>query len=190
MGLSAAASRAWCNATHDDTALVDALDVHVFQDNARHMGRLVYDLGNAYHLLGKLIFNGTPLFPFMEATWPDQIPDYLTEERIEACIAYVEEKSLPLNDVRMQHPDAALIEAEFRNSLAMFHHACQRALAAHRGKTDDANTTLALASHLRPIIAEHRHLWLARNREGGLHRSAGKLLDRLREYEGEHDSLT
>jgi hexosaminidase len=189
LGLGAAASISWCRAGHAQQDFVAALDLHVFHDRSRRMGRLVYDLGNAYHCCGKLIFNGTPLFPFLEQPLTAEVPEYLTEQRIEDCLNYVREAAAPLDEVRMQRADAGLIRAEFRNSLRMHDHACARALAIRRGAIETRKTKLSLASDLRRIIGEHQRLWLSRNREGGLHRSTSKLIERLREYEGTHDAL-
>ena len=189
LGITAAASLSWCESTNRSRDFVDALDTHVFQDRAERIGRLLYDMGNYYHRCGELIFNGTPLFPLMESPFPDALPEYLTEARVDDSADYVNGLMASLDDVHLQRPDAALIKSEIRNSVRMFNHACARARAVHRKKTTDRDTRLDLASDLRRIIGEHRRLWLSRNREGGLHRSAGKLIERLREYEGTHDAV-
>jgi hypothetical protein len=47
----------------------------------------------------------------------------------------------------------------------------------------DASTRATLAAELRPLIAEHRRLWLARNRPGGLEDSVSWLEHLLACYE-------
>ena len=76
----------------------------------------------------------------------------------------------------MARPDAALIADEFRNAAAMMRLACDHGSAALRSR---ALRCPALAPELRRIIGEHRRLWLARNRPGGLHDSARRLEKRL-----------
>ena len=118
--------------------IVQALDVHVFRDTAGVMGRLAHDLGNAYLYTGKLLKNATSLFRFLQG---HEAPPGLAEAR-----EYIRSVIAPLGKARMQCADAALIQAEFANAA--------RLLLG----TGDA----------REILAEHRRLWLARNRPGGL----------------------
>jgi hypothetical protein len=98
-----------------------------------------------------------------------EIPPALaeTQEYIRAVLA-------PLSRAQMARPDAALIRDEFTNAARMLQHACARGLAASRPD---------LATQMREILAEHRRLWLARNRPGGLTDSTRVLEQRLHEYE-------
>jgi len=57
----------------------------------------------------------------------------------------------------------------------MLRHACDRGLNA---------PPAALAGQMREIVSEHRRLWLARNRPGGLSDSVRVLEQRRQEYEG------
>ncbi len=74
----------------------------------------------------------------------------------------------PLSDARMACADRDLIAAEFRNAAAMLRHACHRGVALLDGRTPSTD-------ELPAIITEHRRLWLARNREGGLKDSVQRL---------------
>jgi hypothetical protein len=53
-----------------------------------------------------------------------------------------------------------------------------------QGTIDSAETRDELASQMRTILGEHRRLWSARNRVGGLQDSESVLEQRLREYAG------
>jgi hypothetical protein len=74
-----------------------------------------------------------------------------------------------------------LIQDEFSNAAAMLRHACRRGM----WKLDPTSqSTTQLADDIAIIIAEHRRLWLARNRTGGLDDSAARLEANLAEYVG------
>ena len=77
----------------------------------------------------------------------------------------------------MNRPDAELIKSEIRNGAAMLKHACRA--GRWRIKSSLGNRDV-LASELRGIVAEHRRLWLARNRPGGLDDTAKRLENRLK----------
>jgi hypothetical protein len=64
----------------------------------------------------------------------------------------------------------------------MMLHACKRGTAMLEGTLDSAEKREELASEMRTIIGEHRRLWTARSREGGLQDSVRALEERLKEY--------
>jgi len=69
-----------------------------------------------------------------------------------------------LDDTRMTCPDADLIKREFANAGRLLQHACRRALQLLGQETDKS----VMLADLEETIAEHKTLWLARNRPGGL----------------------
>jgi hypothetical protein len=84
-----------------------------------------------------------------------------------------------LMDARMDRPDADLIVDEVRNGAAMLIHACRHGrwrLGVERFPT------AILEGSLRGILDEHRRLWHARNRTGGLVDSCRRLEARLADY--------
>jgi hypothetical protein len=75
----------------------------------------------------------------------------------------------------MRGADAPLIRREYENAARLLLHACALAelkidWAAGGAVSDQA---AALAEDMRAILAEHRALWLARNRVGGLEQGSG-----------------
>ena len=84
----------------------------------------------------------------------------------------------------MDREDAALTRDEFANAARMMLHACNRGTAMLEGTLDSAEKREELATDMRTIIGEHRCLWSARSREGGLQDSARVLEERLKEYSG------
>jgi hexosaminidase len=160
LGFAAGAALSWCHAANGDRDFVDALDVHVFRDSARVMGRLAYDLGNAYRCVELPVPNGTALFHLLRQSRTHRVFGAVSQENLQKTREYVRDVMRPLAGARMQRADAALIQAEFANAARMLTLACDRGCA-----DSDAG---GLAEEMRAILAEHRRLWLARNREGGL----------------------
>jgi hypothetical protein len=77
----------------------------------------------------------------------------------------------PLDGWSPPDAESVLVSVEFRNAAAILRHAvhlARRRLAAGGGGADDVAA----------LVKEHRRLWLARNRPGGLDDSASRLLPR------------
>ncbi len=180
LGFTAGAAYSWSLAASRDLDIPAALDAHIFRDRAGVMGRLAYALGNVHQAIDKHRPNATYLFwrllagPEREKEFDgiDAAQWMAAREAIESVIA-------PLDDARMDRPDAALIRDEFRNAAAMLRHACRRGL----WKPDpSAESPIALTAEMAGIIGEHRRLWLKRNRPGGMEDSAHRLISRLADY--------
>jgi hypothetical protein len=92
----------------------------------------------------------------------------LTAEGLQAADAAIDATMAPLADARMNLEDADLIQAEFRNAAAMLRFACALGGAELEGVGGGMTTPAS-------IISEHRRLWLARNRPGGLIDSLARL---------------
>jgi len=203
------AAVSWAAQANRDLDLPRALDLHAFQDAAGVMGRLAYDLGNAYREAGVLVPNASllallllrPDQPVTESDWPG-----LTVEGLERTLEYVDGVMSPLSQAcpepcpersrrdsrraRMARPDAALIADEFRNAAALLRHACRLGIARLHTESGEiasfsTETRRVLASELEEIITEFRRLWLARNRPGGLADSVVRMERLLTMYRGE-----
>jgi hypothetical protein len=183
LGFAAGAALSWCYPANRDIDIVRALDVHVFRDEAEVMGRLVYDLGNAYRKIGHLVGNASVLFHFVHSPLTQPLPESITQETIHATMEYIRAVTEPLPLARMDRADALLIVDELTNAARMLLHGCRRALAVRSGIIDTDSERHALATEIREILGEHRRLWMARNREGGLQDSTQVLEQRLKEYE-------
>jgi hypothetical protein len=163
------------------------LDTHAFFDRAGVMGRFAYDLGNNYRPFFEKVANDTPLFWVLHRSDPKEWPDSLSESKVNAAKKDIESIATRLQDARMARSDATLIVREYQNSIRMLLHACQRATAVFSGSISRQKVRDALADDMRVILGEHRELWVARNRVGGLQDSTRELENRLREYTGEAD---
>ena len=168
LGFAAGAALSWSVAANRDDNFIAALDTHVFRDAAGVMGRLAFDLGNAYQKTGKISGNSSELLWLLQRDQPENLPGLAaTREFVTAAIT-------PLANARLARPDADLIRAEFANVARLLCQACDRGLGKPAGQ---------LAGPMREIISEHRRLWLARNRPGGLPDSCRLMEKRLSEFE-------
>jgi hexosaminidase len=161
LGFAAGAAFSWCLAANGERDIVPGLDVHVFLDRARIMGALVRDLGNAYRLAGGKLHNASHLFNILRGPASAALPESVTPRSLRDARAFIMAAAEPLDRALMDRPDAALVRDELANTVRLLLAACDRGLGS--------------AVEARTILAEYRRLWLARNRVGGLHESAGTL---------------
>lgn len=164
LGFAAGAAYSWCFSSNRNLSLPRALDTHAFHDGAGVMGQLAYDLGNVYQACGKLIGNSSALFRILQN---DQI-EGLSIDGLQQSLAAIDTAMAPLARAQMGCPDARLIADEFTNAAAMLRYACHRGIALLEKR-------ILPAGDLPDIIAEHRRLWLTRNRLGGLSDSCARL---------------
>jgi hypothetical protein len=180
LGFAAGAAYSWCLESNRELCISDALSMHVFNDSAGAMGKLMFDLGNVYQAVKSRQFNSAAMFwSFIGDEQRKKMYEVITRQEVEETESRLAEIESRLPDARLTANDGALIISEIRNAIAMFRHACHRSrfrLSAAPPAKD------ALAADLRQIIAEHERLWLARNRPGGLRDSCRRMEARLAEY--------
>ena len=106
LGYAYGAAVSWCPRANRDLDLPRALDRHAFQDAAGVLGRLAYDLGNAYQQPGVLLPNSSilallllrPEQPLTQGRWAE-----LTVEALERSQAYLEQTLSPLPEIGRAH---------------------------------------------------------------------------------------
>lgn len=173
LGLAAGAAYTWCYETNRDASIPDALDLHVLRDKAGVMGRLVHDFGNVYQGVRERLKMSSRLF-WTLAGGEDRLRLFkdVTAEEYDDVEARLDAALAPLDRAQMDRPDAQLITDEIRNGAAMLRYACERGRRRLReNRLPDHNDSMMEA-----IAAEHRRLWLARNRSGGLESSVSRLI--------------
>ena len=107
----------------------------------------------------------------------------ITRQEYEEAEARVSAVAASLGRARMDRADAGLVIDEVRSAAAMLRHACRRGRWLLGRASEDAPEDAAdLARDLSKIIDEHRRLWLARNRPGGLRDSVARLAPPLADY--------
>ena len=160
LGFMAGAAMSWCGETNVDTDWPAALDRFAFDGEA--LGRVSMDLGNLYQRVGKANANGSALFRLLVPSPMDAHPERgITADRLH---------DLQLVLLEMIHglqPPASL-NAREQQQAAMLLLLCT-AVGRHR---------LGLVAERPPVaweVQNHRELWLARNRPGGLDDSCRRL---------------
>ncbi len=184
LGFAAGAALPWCHETNRDEDFIPALDLHAFYDRARVMGRLSHDLGNAHEKAGPGPHNSTVLFHLLTQSPDGPPPEGVTVQSLRETGEHISSIIEPLEGARMDRDDAEATRDEFANAARMMLHACERGTAMLDGTIDSAEKRDELASGMRTILGEHRRLWRARNRIGGLKDSESVFEERLQEYEG------
>jgi hypothetical protein len=137
------------------------------------MGRLAFDLGNIYRACKIYLPNGSPLFWALFAG-PDHAKRFasVTAEEFAAAQTAIETAIAPLQAANMSCSDAKLIASEFQFAADLLSHACRRGCYLLDRASQKPELLL---SSVKQLTAEHRRIWMARNREGGLTDSAARL---------------
>ncbi len=174
LGFAAGAAFSWCLDTNRDQDWVAALSVHTFDDPAGVLARVAYDLGNVYRVFSKNNRNGSALFRALVPPPSDPHPERsITLDELGAATTAIAASVAPLDRATDRRADVQLITDEFRQSAAILRHAVgvARSKVAGTSANPDRSTVDQLAD-------EHRRLWLARNRPGGLEDSVSRLVGR------------
>jgi hypothetical protein len=173
LGFAAGAAFSWCLDTNRDQDWIKALSLHAFDDPSGALARVANDLGNTYRVFSKNNQNGSPLFRVLVPPPNDPHPERsISPEELAAAAAAIEAAIAPLPRAASHRADAQLIADEFRQSAAVLRHAIELARAKQEGTPAIASLTVE------KLIEEHRRLWLARNRPGGLEDSVHRLIQK------------
>ncbi len=158
------------------------LETFVYEDDARRLGKVTRDLGNAYREMGCRPHNASALFYFVAGRpgQPIQLPG--TEARhFDATLEYLSGLDAELTAAEPVNEEARRSQAELRWACDLLKVACRIGKARFAIGLDEPVSKLArgvredLAAELAPVIERHKILWLARNRPGGLVDSAGQM---------------
>ena len=115
----------WCFEANRDEDFIAALDMHAFRDEARVMGKLGHELGNAHELAGPAPHNSTVLFHLLTQAPDDPLPDGVTVESLREADEHIRSVVEPLGRARMDREDAEITSDEFANAARMMLHACR-----------------------------------------------------------------
>jgi hypothetical protein len=178
--IAAGAAYAWCFEANRDLDLPRALDAHVFHDAARVLGKLLFDYGNVYQAVKTPMGMSTRLFwSLIGDESRRNLWEPITRAEYDEAERRIDEILARLSSSRIDRSDGELIRAEIHNGAEMLRHACRRG----RWRLDPSSEPgERLRQHLLRVIAEHKRLWLARNRPGGLVDSVARLEGPLRDY--------
>lgn len=197
LGFAYGAALGWACAQNTALDLPAALGAFAFMDEAGVMGKLAYDLGNAYKEPGITVHNGSVLFwayhtPLakMRERWAkaakhsdiDPHDDGALTKRLQRTLEYIGGVMAELPRATMDAPDAGLTLREFEHAASMLRHGARRMLH-ELGEGSKENSKEALLEEVKAIERRHRVLWLERNRPGGLEDSALRLSAARARYE-------
>ncbi len=178
LGFGVGAAYAWAAEANRHLDVAAAISRFAFRDPTGAMGRVAYDLGNVYRVPGLKLHNSSPLFWILQGH--RQRVEGLSADDFRRTLEAIDRAMAPLAEAQMARPDADLIKREFTNAAQLLRHACRAAIAYLEGDTAAHGD---LRAELEALIEEHKSLWLARSRPGGLEDSL-KLFDPLRESYG------
>ena len=171
LGFAYGAALSWAYAENVDADMAALLNTFAFHDDSGTMGKLAYDLGNAYQQTGVEIRNGSLLFWSYSLT-PQQMEERATEDlpqNLKHTLEYIDGVMETLGNSTMQRDDADLIKQEFDVAARMLKHGANHALFL----LGEGNAS-QLKADLDAIETDYRQNWLARNRPGGLEDSVGR----------------
>jgi hypothetical protein len=180
LGFGYGAAVAWGLAANVAMDVATAVSHYAFADKTGAMGKLAYDLGNAYLETGTKIHNMSLLFAALEAEPADgleKMQGMLMEGTVKAegfarALAFIDEVMAGLDNIEMERADADLIKREYGWTADMLRHAVHRADWMMAGAATPATELAADADRL---IAEYEQIWHARNRPGGFVDSVTKM---------------
>lgn len=167
-GFAAASAFAWNTAGAAELPLAALLDRHAFEDAADVMGQLALDLGDLHRTTGVEPANASVLFHLLHKRDLSPWLAKLLPGALEKTAQRLDEIVAPLARAQLRCADAALVRDEFALVARMIRHGLRRAATGQEAFDE-----------LRAILEEHRNVWLARNRPGGLDDSQRPLRERL-----------
>lgn len=180
LGLAYGAAMAWSPQDNEELDVADALNKHVFQDDADVMGHLLYDAGNVYRITNPDSFDVIPFYVLQQASSSrkrrrDQMTS-LALPALEESRAVLAELRSRLPDAAMRCQDASTVQGELELGIDLFDHACEiAAFARHRGlsKIHEAARQMpeSIVRRQRDLMRRQREVWLLRSRPGGLDES-------------------
>lgn len=181
-GLLYGAGVAWCAGSNERIDLAAELSRHVFDGSSRRAGELWCEAGRIHEPTRLNLKNKTPLFVAMHGDWLDPASTKgLTPRNIDAMLARLKHLHQSALTIRLKGADSTLVRRELILTIFVLRHAVLRARAALNPRSL-ATAARHLHVDLRRIMAEHRRLWLARNRPGGLASSLSYYERNLKEY--------
>jgi hypothetical protein len=181
-GFLAAAAFAWNASAAEDAAafpLAPLLDRYAFDDPGAGLGEDLVALADCYRQVGGRNYNGSTLFYLL--FHHDQGLEHrrfagVSPQSIAAASEAIEDARQRLERRRLR-PHNELVRDELRWVADILRYACHLGMA--RLRHDPASPSAALPPKVRrrlrgelgAILDRHPHLWLERNRPGGLDRS-------------------
>ena len=183
------AGLSWNVQNNKDTDIKAYLDEFVFMDKSKITTQNMLDLGNYYLLENYKIFNHTCLARILYSDLDEMKPlEGLDESVFTNIEAYIKEIYKRLDFAEMHSMDAKLIDGELRNTSRLVLHAAKLAklkimLKSKEPSGPSSELIMEMIADIDEIMANHRNLWIARNRPGGLEDSLKGMRHLKEQYE-------
>lgn len=192
LGYACGAAMSWAIHMNRDPDLPRVLDLFAFRDDTGVLGQAAYDLGNVYRRIRPSIQNGSvPANLLIYPERPISHPAFagMNVANLNDTLDDIRQIIARLSGVPMQHHEADLSKLEFIQAANLLEHACLQGIARLENSVENITdlprqVRVELAASLEPLIAEHRRLWLKRNRMGGLSDSTARMKKVLELYSG------
>jgi hexosaminidase len=178
LGLAVGAAYSWALEANRSLDVAQAVSWHAFRDPTGTMGCVAQDLGNVYRAAEFVPHNASVLFWILQRPLPEIAQRYpsLSPATLNRALEAINQAIEPMAKAQMGRPDAGLVLREFASSARLLRHAARRGmLALSPGDGKAASLKRELDRDIAEIIADYRHVWLARNRVGGLGDSLARL---------------
>jgi hypothetical protein len=170
LGYAAGAGFSWCLESNSNLDIAAVLNLHAYKDPTGILGDVAVALGNVYRNCGKTNANGSALFRLMVPNPADSQPEKgMTEEGFKSAEAAIDAAHSLLLEAPRGDAEHLLIAGEFENAVRMLR-LCIQIGREKLGLPQNWNIDR------QALVEEHRRLWLARNRPGGLVDSVRRLL--------------
>lgn len=178
LGFAYGSAVSWAHEANRGIDVAQLISTYAFRDPSGTMGRVAYDLGNAYREPGAPAFNASILFRILQAS-PEEIAEKegLSEGGLRKTLDYIDGVMESAPEAQVERSDADLIQREFAWAADMLRHGCRRGTWA-LGKTageEDTALRQALADDAGRLMEAFREIWHARNRPGGFEDSLAQM---------------
>jgi hypothetical protein len=191
LGFAYGAALSWACDANRDMDIAQAISVYAFDDPTGTLGRIAYDLGNAYQKTGVEIHNSTVMVRMLQTTYEQFAANRsrypgLNADGLIAAEADVDRVMVRYGEVKSGRKDADLIRREYAWAADMLRHGARRGvwmLGKQDGREDAAALRAALDADAERLIAEYGVLWHARSRPGGFEESVGRMEKMRRDYQ-------
>ena len=174
LGYAYGAAVSWGLQNNRDIDIARAIGLHLFRDASGAAGKWAYEIGNVYRLFETRIHNATA-YGLGSSRPLDQLNITTNMGEVKRALKEIDRLARGVAKLDMQRDDADLVRREFFFTLGLMRYGTQRIALSMAKEKDKRTLTAELRPILRRMIAEHRKVWLARNRPGGLEDSVSKL---------------
>lgn len=173
-GILTGACFSWNYQANKDVDTAKGLDLLIFQDQKRILGKLLLDIAEIHRCIPVKNHNCTA-FNLMLFRSEDSLKKEfgnVSEKCFDGILAKIENCRTLIKKAKPSADDGQLIKEEIDTGLEIAKFATQRAKAILWPKKADKSE---LKHKLEHIIRLHEELWLSRNRHGGLRESSDRL---------------